>query len=105
MLNVVLDFDETTTLAPEFWEKFVADVNILGGTVVICTNRVGDDYVDAEAIEFSEKTGAPVVWAALYDDKWSAMEDSGYDPRGWIWIDDMPQYILTSTHEEFIDER
>jgi orotidine-5'-phosphate decarboxylase len=94
MSLIIIDYDETFTTDKQFWSTFVKMARASGKTVVCCTMRVGNEYVDADVIEDMKTLDIPVVFAAIHADKYAAMSAAGYDVESAIWIDDNPQYIV-----------
>ena len=94
MSILIIDYDDTYTANPDFWAKVIYDAKKNGFTVVCCTLRVGNEFVDADTIHDMKELDTPVVFAAEKHDKATAMIDAGYDISNAIWIDDSPEHIF-----------
>ena len=97
MSLIVLDYDETYTEDPSLWAWFIDRAKTSEHTVVICTNRVGDPYVDADVVKDAAHLEVPVVFAATFPNKELAMQDAGYITENAIWIDDRPEWVRGGT--------
>ena len=87
---LALDFDETYTRDPIFWEM-VIELSIQRGHSVICATLRRD--VPHEADEVRSALGH-IVEAIVFTGgkaKHDAVYAAGYMPS--VWIDDMPQFI------------
>lgn len=95
---LILDYDDTYTADPIFWNTFVKNALSSGHTVICCTFRNDNiDYYPHDNDDIKKSMGmlgVPIVFAAQYMNKWMAVEDAGYIPSNAIWIDDSPQFIL-----------
>ena len=100
---ICVDYDETYTVNKPMWNQVIEVIRSYGSTVVCCTNRVGNSYMDRDVIEDMEKLGVPVVFAAAHKDKWEAMEKAGYTPENLIWVDDSPMYIWNNRDFKTLD--
>ncbi|MGR9108614.1 MAG: hypothetical protein ACU843_16975 [Gammaproteobacteria bacterium] len=95
LMLIVLDYDETYTVAPALWDGFIVSAQQHGHTVVCCTMRSsGQDSYNGDVISDMGRHGIPIVYAADYRDKWEAMQGAGFTPENAIWIDDRPMYIF-----------
>lgn len=97
---LVLDYDETYTAAPSFWDSVVTLAQESGHTVVCCTLRFGDnDRYNYDVIQDMGELNVPIIYAASYKDKFEAVQEHGYIAENAIWIDDCPQFIsIGRTH-------
>lgn len=94
MAFFILDFDDTYTAAPVLWDNFIKEAQSQGHTVVCCTMRPAHSkHFGRNVSLYLGQHNVPIVYAALYKDKWEAMTEAGYDCENAIWIDDRPQYI------------
>src|SRR5882757_5964421 len=91
-MKIALDYDNTYTLAPQFWEEFIHNAYHQGHKVRIVTARCSKlDNIDH------------LDWPVLYCDG-KAKREVCRDIYGWepdIWIDDHPENISQdSIHSE-----
>ena len=101
---IIVDYDETFTANKALFSKIIDDFKESGATVICCTMRVGNPYVDRDVIEDMEKLSVPIVFAATHKDKLEAVEKAGYIPENAIWIDDSPYMIwMNRTKQELLD--
>jgi len=89
---IVLDYDDTYTADKDLWDMFISIALKKEHTVVCCTMRI-EGMGNEDVIEDMGKHNIPIVYSAEAFDKWSAMKESGYDPKYAIWIDDRPMFI------------
>ena len=87
---LALDFDETYTRDPEFWNRVILYAKDRGHTVICATMRYeheGKDVIDAleSRVEKIIFTGRKAKHGAVYA--------AGYMPS--VWIDDSPHWIHT----------
>jgi|ERR1035437_2209865 hypothetical protein len=86
---LALDYDETYTRDPIFWDAMIDNAIARGHSVICATMRYEHEGADVirdlkhkvEAIVF---TGRKAKHDAVYE--------AGYSPS--VWIDDMPTFIL-----------
>ena len=93
---LALDYDDTYTKDPKFWDEFIIKAKESEHTIVCCTYRLEDERwpdVNNDVKEDMYRMDVPIVFAAHYHNKWEAMQKNGYIPENFIWIDDNPQYI------------
>jgi hypothetical protein len=82
-LVIALDYDDTYTEDPEFWEQFIESAGKRGHIVVCVTFRPYSMPVQIKSpIEVFYTGGVP---------KAQFMRDTGLEPS--IWIDDWPELI------------
>ena len=86
---IAIDYDNTYTADPEFWNKFILDAEEAGHKVICVTGR---DSLEDFARPVLESIGklCPVVFAGP---KWK--RDAAL-AKGWkvdVWIDDMPEMV------------
>jgi hypothetical protein len=85
---LALDFDETYTLDPEFWDLLIAAAKHRGHSVICATMRhehEGEEIIAAlgdkvEAIIFTGRKA-----------KHANVHEQGYYPS--VWIDDSPHWL------------
>lgn len=90
-MNIALDFDDTYTRDPGFWDKFITDAKERGHDIRIVTFR--KKVMTDPALDYLSRT-LPVIFTE-------------YTPKrkftngmGWIvdvWIDDAPEFIVFHT--------
>lgn len=84
-----LDYDETYTASPAFFDALVMLCETYGHKVVLVTNREGHG-LHGEEVRMAIGEFLPIVFAGS---KWKrdAAKEAGYEVD--IWIDDTPQMI------------
>lgn len=85
---LALDYDQTYTLDPEFWDLVIAAAKFRGHSVICATMRhehEGDDVKRdlADKVEKIIFTGRKA--------KYAYVQDLGYYPS--VWIDDNPLWL------------
>lgn len=87
-MNIALDFDDTYTRDPEFWDKFIDDAKDRGHDIRIVTFRKST-MTDPALTRLSEKI--PVIFTEY-------MQKRAFcNYLGWmvdVWIDDSPEFIV-----------
>lgn len=102
---LILDYDETYTATPVFWDTVIAAAKKHGYEVVCCTMRPSDQYAyNDDVIADMAVHDIQIVYAAAYKDKWEAMQAAGFNPENAIWIDDRPMFIYMNRSREEILE-
>ena len=85
-MNIALDFDDTYTRDPEFWDEFIQSALTKGHDIRIVTfrkSRMTDPMLD--------KIGIPVIYTEFTQKRVFT------NKLGWIvdvWIDDSPEFIV-----------
>lgn len=85
-MNIALDFDDTYTRDPIFWDVFIATAKLYGHDIRIVTFRkstMRDDALD--------KINIPVIYTEY------TQKRAFTNKMGWIvdvWIDDSPEFIV-----------
>jgi len=85
-MNIALDFDDTYTRDPMFWDQFIANAKSRGHDVRIVTfrkSRMTDPIF--------ETIGIPVIFTEF------TQKRSHCNKIGWfvdVWIDDSPEFIV-----------
>jgi len=88
-MNISLDYDFTYTVAPAFWDLFIANALICGHKVVIITAREPERPLE-------HKVTIPVYYTNGQAKKQFAIENNlNID----IWIDDNPERIVINRGE------
>lgn len=85
-MRISLDYDDTYTLDPEFWNWFIGDVRDRGHEIMVVTYR-DDEW----PIEHDLHAAIPVYYTGGYA-KRAFMADLGIGID--VWIDDWPEGIL-----------
>lgn len=86
---IALDYDNTYTADPEFWNKFILDAEEAGHKVICVTGRSDTEDFARPVMESIGKL-CQVVFAGP---KWK--RDAAL-AKGWkvdVWIDDMPEMV------------
>jgi hypothetical protein len=97
---IILDYDETYTVDPEFWNQFVVNAHEIGHEVICCTMRSENDYYNFDVIRDMTFLNVPIIYAAEFADKWEAVQQAGYNPENAVWIDDRPMYVFMDKNRE-----
>lgn len=85
-MNIALDFDDTYTRDPEFWDMFIFNGIARGHDIRIVTFRksvMRDDMLD--------NIGIPVIYTEY------TQKRAFTNKMGWmvdVWIDDSPEFIV-----------
>lgn len=83
-MKVALDYDNTYTLDPPFWDKFIDMLQLKDHEVMIVTYRSPDIPIDHEL-------PIPVFYTSFHAKrKYMLEQDINID----VWIDDWPEGIL-----------
>lgn len=94
---IALDFDDTVTLDPVFWNSFVTASQKAGHQVIIVTMRNSG----AEAARV-RRTVHTIAHGDMYFTNRLAkrpfMASLGINPC--VWIDDKPEYVVGDLHYE-----
>ena len=100
---LIIDYDETYTAAPVFWDMVICGAKEQGHTVVCCTMRFSDQAsFNDDVITDMGCHDIQIVYAAHYKDKWDAIQAAGFVPENAIWIDDRPMFIfMDRTKDEY----
>jgi hypothetical protein len=88
-MKIALDFDNTYSLDPDFWDTFIETSQICGHDIMIVTGRREGVYPE----DFNH-FNIPV-----YKTKWLAKRAYMREIEGMeidVWIDDCPEAILTN---------
>jgi hypothetical protein len=87
-MMIALDYDDTYTRDPEFWDEVIAIAKSRGHSVICATMRH-----ESEGRDVLGDLGG-VVEAFVFTDrkaKYKAVHEAGYMPS--VWIDDSPHFI------------
>lgn len=91
MLSIALDYDDTYSADPEFWENFLQLAENCGHNVFIVTYR--DERYDFDrTLSLLKNNGTKVYFTRGVAKQWWMEQFS--DETVNIWIDDKPEAIL-----------
>lgn len=93
-MNIALDYDNTYTASPSFWDDFISLCSNYGHNIFIVTFR-DDRYDKDDTLDFFEQNDMNVYYTRGVAKKWW-MEQFG-EPVS-IWIDDKPEAILNNSN-------
>lgn len=90
---LALDYDDTYTRDPDFWDNVITLATQRGHSVICATMRYeheGQEVIDAlgSKVETIVFTGRKAKFTAVYD--------AGYMPS--VWIDDSPNFVHTDAN-------
>jgi len=93
-MNIALDYDDTYTRDPEFWNRFINMCWVKGHYVCICTCRGDNEHERIKLVESGD----------IITDRVPVFYTDGQAKREYmtrvggilihVWIDDMPDLIL-----------
>lgn len=96
-MKIAIDYDDTFTAAPEFWQEFITKAESCGHHCYIVTcrpdNQENRDDIIGDCDGVSHNTGLPKhrhYFTSLAPKRWY-MEGRGIQID--IWIDDMPESV------------
>ena len=95
-MKIALDFDDTYTRAPSFWDKFITMAKDHAYDIRIVTFRkstMTDPALDWIAVE----KRIPIIFTE-YIGKRAYCRYIGWEPD--IWIDDSPEFIVLPMQHE-----
>lgn len=87
-MNIALDFDDTYTRDPAFWDKFIADAKERGHDIRIVTFR--KSTMTDPALDYLARS-IPVIFTE-YIQKRAFCNHVGFMVD--VWIDDSPEFIV-----------
>lgn len=87
-MNLALDFDDTYTRDPIFWDIFIASAKLYGHDIRIVTFR--KRTMTDPALDYLSLT-IPVIYTE-YEQKRSFTNKIGWMVD--VWIDDSPEFIV-----------
>ena len=91
-MNLSLDFDDTYTRDPSFWNEFIRNANDRGHTVYVVTARTPEQ--GAEVLNSVGKiVGKDLCFFTSMQGKRKFMQANKI--RIDVWIDDMPDMIVS----------
>lgn len=85
-MNIALDFDDTYTRDPQFWDQFIVNAKNRGHDVRIVTFRKSSMTDPA-----LDNIGIPVIYTEF------TQKRKFTSKMGWlvdVWIDDSPEFIV-----------
>lgn len=89
-MNIALDFDDTYTRDPAFWDKFIADAKERGHDIRIVTFR--KSTMTDPALDYLARS-IPVIFTE-YTQKREWCNRVGFIVD--VWIDDSPEFIVSN---------
>jgi hypothetical protein len=89
---LALDFDETYTRDPEFWNRVIALAQSRGHSVICATMRADVPY-EADEVRVALQGRVEAIIFTNRKAKHGVVHAAGYMPS--IWIDDNPNWIFT----------
>lgn len=93
-MKIALDYDQTYTLDPMFWSRFVSTAKLDGHDVRILTIR--DERFDRTQALAELEQRVQVVYTRGVAKRWYCSHfTDGFMPD--IWIDDRPQTIINNS--------
>jgi hypothetical protein len=104
-MKIALDYDQTYSLDPVFWNRFIFSAHGSGHEVRIVTMRGRDLDRTKALIEVEEIL--PVIYTGGVAKKWFLTHFGG-DFQPDVWIDDKPESILnnsSATPESLVEWR
>ncbi len=93
-MRVALDYDNTYTADPEFWNAFIARAKYNGHQVRIVTAR--DERFDRTAALAELEKRIPVIYCRGVAKQWY-LTHFGEGFTVDVWIDDKPESILNNS--------
>lgn len=87
-MKIALDFDDTYTRDPPFWDQFIENAEARGHDIRIVTFR--KSLMRDPALDFLA-TKIPVIYTE-YIKKRMFCDSFGFSPD--VWIDDSPEFIV-----------
>lgn len=90
---LALDYDDTYTRDPEFWNQVIALAVARGHSVICVTARDGDCEIDRGEVERDLAHQVEAILFTAGKAKWPVAYDAGFMPS--VWIDDQPNWIQT----------
>ena len=101
-MNISLDYDDTYTRDPVFWDTVVGNAMMRGHIVYVVTLRTPEQGVDV-LNSIGKLVGAHKVYFTSMQSKKNYMWKQGV--RIDVWIDDMPDCIVRGIDTEINDGR
>lgn len=89
---IAIDYDETYTEDPEFWDLVIGLAVTRGHSVICATMRF--EHEGQEIID-NLKTKVERIIFTGRKAKVNAVEEAGYYPS--VWIDDSPHWLLNNS--------
>lgn len=86
---IALDYDDTYTRDPEFWDDFIVSLKKRGHSIICVTMRYEQDGSDVQKA-LGDKVERIIFTGRKA--KYDYVVKYGYMPS--VWIDDMPWFIL-----------
>lgn len=93
---LALDYDETYTRDPIFWDEVITLANKRGHSVICATMRCTDPWESDEVVAALSGKVEDIVFTDRKA-KFKAVYDAGYMPS--VWIDDSPNFIHNNAQQ------
>lgn len=87
---LAIDYDETYTRDPEFWDQVISLATKRGHSVICATMRSTDTWESEEVIEALADKVENIIFTNRKA-KFYAVHAAGYMPS--VWIDDSPNFV------------
>ena len=92
-MMLALDYDETYTRDPQFWDAVIELAKARGHSIICATMRYETEGEDVRR-DLAHQVEA-IVYTGRRAKYW-AVHDAGYLPS--VWIDDSPNWIFTDAN-------
>ena len=89
---LALDFDETYTRDPEFWDMVISAANYRGHSVICATMRY--EHEGEEVINALQHKVEKIIFTGRKA-KFKFVTEAGYYPS--VWIDDQPNWLYVDS--------
>lgn len=86
---IALDYDETYTADPEFWDMVISAAEYRGHTVICATMR--HEHEGADVIAALGKKVEKIIFTGRKA-KHEFVQKAGYYPS--VWVDDSPHWLF-----------
>lgn len=86
---IALDYDETYTVDPEFWDMVISAAGYRGHTVICATMR--HEHEGADVIAALGKKVEKIIFTGRKA-KHEFVQNAGYYPS--VWVDDSPHWLF-----------
>ena len=94
---IFIDYDQTYTLDPEFWNNFIVDSKKLGHVIFGLTMRYNDEN---ENVENSLGKFCKVIYTerkAKVEFAYNWLSENNILPNSVVFIDDTPYFLLNDS--------
>jgi len=89
---LALDYDETYTRDPEFWNQVIALANNRGHSVICATMR--HEHEGEDVVAHLQHKVEKIIFTGRKA-KFKHVTDAGYYPS--VWIDDQPNWLFVDS--------